>query len=418
MGHRLRNLIIILCIGIISAATSALLLQLNILDRLEAIACGFIAFAIMLVIHNSISLQRHFQRVEKHFRSAHQFERNISSRLQLLESEIPTTDQTKDGDEAIAVGAGVEPGEFGDNYTPGLLSEISKNREARGKITSTPAYEDNDNVIPLNTLIERTDKLANNNTKPFKIKPSQLAKVLEKGGTELFLQPILEIPSRNIRYFEAFVRIRIADNILTAKQFLPAAKNSGQIAQIDLLSLGLTFKVVRGLQRRDNEYSVFWNISPQILGNKSAFKELLEQLRANQPLNRQLICEIPHAAYVKLNTVQSDNLSRIRDLGYELSLDKVAAQYGDKSSIEAIVKNGMFAFIKIPAVELMRIDKDDLSNFAASIVPLTNRHGTTLIASEVESDAQCVSIIDADIYLAQGDALMPAKALKKELGGV
>ena len=98
-----------------------------------------------------------------------------------------------------------------------------------------------------------------------------------------------------MRYFEAFARLRVGDDILTAKQFLPAAKSSEQIAQIDLLSLELTIKVTRGLQREGNDFPVFWNIAPQTLGNEKAFGIILEQLRANKPLNKHLICEFPHS---------------------------------------------------------------------------------------------------------------------------
>jgi cyclic-di-GMP phosphodiesterase TipF (flagellum assembly factor) len=275
--------------------------------------------------------------------------------------------------------------------------------------------DESDNIIELNTRIKQKESPAINNT--FKIDPKQLAEALEEESAELYLQPILELPSRNSRYFEAFMRLRVGDEIIAAKQFIHAAEDSGQIARVDLLSLELTLKVVRGLQRRENYCPVFWNISPHSLGNKKVFREILEQLRANQPLNRYLICEIPHSIFSNLGRTQRDNLAMIRDLGFDLSLDNIMVDSSGDMDIKKILSLGIFNIIKIPATELLRIGKDDITIYADTIVPLALNNNITLIASEVEDDAQSISMIDAEVYLAQGNALMPAKALKKELGG-
>ncbi len=408
MRQGLRNLIVVTSIAIIAATLSYMLFQLQFISLRESVAAGLVGFGVLLVLHNNISLQRKFARLDRHMRAVHGFEETVNKRL--LDLETANSGNISGNNAA------------GSAKMPGLLADLPGVRGVNDPGAVADNVESKDNIIALSSHVARADNstgpTGNSGGKPFKIKPSQLAKLLDNGGSELYLQPIMELPSRNIRYFEAFVRLRVDDNILTAKQFLPAAKDSGQIAKIDLISLGLTVKVVRSLQRQNNEYPVFWNIAPQTLGNKAIFKELLEQLRANQPLNRQLICEISHSAYLKLNTVQSDNLSRIRDLGYELSLDNIdPAKGGGAASVKAIVENGMFGVLKIPAMELTRIAENDISNFADYIVPLAAANNVTVIASDVENDAQGVAMIDADIYLAQGDALMPAKALKKELGG-
>lgn len=417
MGHGFRNIVVIICIGLIASAIGVGLFQYLSIDLIGASLAGLVGFCVLLVIHNNIILQHHFKRVERHFRSAHQFEDNITGRLQLLEATKMTSAE-QDGESDHSGDRGQSEEASGQSTAKGLLAELSGGGRERGNQPERPANSNitHDNIIALNSKMERIDTAQHASTKTFKIKPSQLSKALDKGGSELYLQPVVELPSQNIRYFEAFVRLRIGDNILTAKQFLPAAKNAGQIAAIDLLSLGLTFKVVRSLQRQDNAYPVFWNIAPQTLGNKSVFKELLEQLRANQPLNRQLICEISHNAYVKLNRVQSDNLARIRDLGFELSMDKASSRRSGQEKIESIIESGTFAIIKIPAPDLMRIDENDIVNFANHILPVAEKNNVIIIASDIENDAQSVAMIDADVLLAQGDGLMPAKALKKELG--
>ncbi|MCF6321083.1 MAG: EAL domain-containing protein [Rhizobiaceae bacterium] len=416
MSHGFRNIFVILCIAVITAAIGAGLYLYFSFSIIDAALIAAIGFCVLLVLHNNLNLQRHFQRTETHFRNVHQFEQAIAGRIKNLENiQGPPPAATNSVAPKPLPHEGSDGEDMAQNNPTGLLNELSTARAERNASIGAPGHSERDNIIALDSRKEQIEQLAG--AKPFKIKPSQLAKALEKGGTELYLQPILELPSRDIRYFEAFVRLRIGDNILSAKQFLPTAKDSGQIAKIDLLSLELTFKVVRGLQRQDNDFPVFWNVASQTLGNKKVFKDILEMLRANQPLNGQLVCEISYPAYNKLNTLQSENLAAIRDLGYELSLDRVSTMANAGQPIEDIIEEGMFGFIKLPAIELMRIVGGDIANFAERIVPLASANNVVLIASEVESDAQTVAMIDADIFLAQGDALMPARALKKELGG-
>ena len=421
MSHAMRNIIVIFWIIVIATSIAATMHFYYFMPVNEAIIGAGILFCVLLVLYNNLVLQRHLGRVEAHFLNIHQFEQRIAAQIQNIKLRIHDKQAELDNDNIHPL---KPAGKFGDGDSQlAKISEASSLLEemasSRNEMAPGGEYDDTnsvpDNIIALKSRLKRVEKPAGGGH--FRVKPSQLAKALNKGGAELYLQPILVLPSRNIRYFEAFIRLRIDDNILTAKQFLPAAKASGQIARVDLISLELTIKVVRGLQRQNNNYPVFWNVTAQSLGDNDVFCEILEYLRANQPLNRQLICEIPHSVFKKLNSVQSDNLARIRDLGYELSLDNLIPGLAGANLVETIFQSGLFSVVKVSAMELMRIGEHDITNFAEYIVPIAMDNNVTLIASEVENEGQTVSLIDADIFLAQGNGLMPAKALKKELGG-
>ncbi len=426
MSQQTRNIIVFICISVIAVCFAIGLHLYFFYEILDAAVVAAIGFCALLAIYNHLLLNRKLANVDEYILDIRQFEKNITKRLNQIESKIAKSDVGKH--DRFRNEADTDP-----NNDSSSLAQIDHATEILGRAASAWREQDSqtgsasssgqvdsidgsDNIIELNSRLKQKEISAGG--KQFKIKPSQLTKALNNDGGEIFLQPILELPTRNIRYFEAFIRLRIGDNILAAKQFMPAAKDRGQIARINLLSLELTFKVVRGLQRQGNEYPVFWNIAPQSLGNKKIFDEILEQLRANQPLNHQLICEISHSSYSNLNIVQSNNLALIRDLGYEMSIDKVKMDSPGDISIAKILSNGIFGIVKIPAAELISIGKGDITNFADYIVPVAINNNITLIASEVESDAQTISMIDSEVYLAQGNALIPAKALKKELSGI
>jgi EAL domain-containing protein (putative c-di-GMP-specific phosphodiesterase class I) len=420
MGQRLRNFFISIFFILVSAGVAVGLHRYFSFDYLEAITAASIGFCVLIAVRNNLVLQRQLGQLDRYILDLNQFEQSINKRFKQIESDVSKLHQgTQEhySDKTSLDSEGTYSLAKIDHATE-LLDGISKSQSDVDNglpITQVENIDGSDNIIELNTRLKQKDTTAAENQ--FKIDPSQLARALAEENTELFLQPILELPSRNTRYFEAFMRLRVGNDIVAAKQFIHAAEGSGQIARVDLLSLEMTLKVVRGLQRQDNFCPVFWNISPHSLGNKKVFQEILEQLRANQPLNRYLICEIPHSIFTKLERVQRDNLALIRDLGFELSLDNIVVDLPGDMGLKSILSLGLFNIIKIPAVELLRIGKDDITNFAEQIVPLALNNNITLIASEVEDDAQSISMIDAEVYLAQGNALMPAKALKKELGG-
>jgi|GEM_PF-4881163 len=421
MGQRFKNFLIFVFFILVSAGAAVGLHRYFAFSYLEATIAASIGFCVLLAVRNNMVLQRQLGKLDQYILDLTQFEQSITDRFKKIESDVAKLEQGRQVNNANK-----KSRDSGSTYSLEKIDDAAEeldetsgsqsNKDQALADTQSDKKDGSDNIIELNTRLKQKDATVGESQ--LNIDHTQLAKALEEKNTELFLQPVLELPSMHTRYFEAFMRLHVGNEIVSAKQFAHAAEGSGQIARVDLLSLELTLKVVRGLQRQENFCPVFWNISPHSLGNKKVFQEILEQLRANQPLNRYLICEIPHSIFNNLESAQRDNLALIRDLGFELSLDNIVMDLPGEMNLKSILAQGMFNIIKIPAVELLRIGKGDITNFAEQVVPLALNNNITLIASEVEDDAQSISMIDAEVYLAQGNALMPAKALKKELGGL
>ena len=382
----------IFAIVVIAAIAGAIGIGLNRFLSISidtALIWAAICFATIMVLLNTFVLNRNIKQLKQHVRDAHQFEKTITNRLRQYEYGKQDPGNIEEAPSLAAETNIINAPSLLNN---GLLTKLANSRNKsgkRGNIASVPpVFKENEhangNIIAISSHLERQS-----GSKGYKLKPAKLAKALAEGGTELYLQPIVELPSRDVRYFEAFARLRVGDDILTAKQFLPAAKNSEQIAQIDLLSLELTIKVIRGLQREGNDFPVFWNIAPQTLGNEKAFGTILEQLRANKPLNKFLICEFPQAAYAKFNRTQNNNFARIRDLGFKLSLDNVHPEHLEaQRALTTLLKAAYLNISKFRQRNYCELPMTDVVNFANYIVPLADEKNITLIASEVETDSQ------------------------------
>src|SRR5258708_20225926 len=85
---------------------------------------------------------------------------------------------------------------------------------------------------------------------------------VDKNRVDLFLQPVVALPQRKVRYYEAVARLRAADGEqLLAADFLPYAEAGGLMPKIDNLMLFRCVQVVRRLLAKNREIGVFCNVS-------------------------------------------------------------------------------------------------------------------------------------------------------------
>ena len=108
---------------------------------------------------------------------------------------------------------------------------------------------------------------------------------IDAGRVDLYLQPIVTLPQRKVRYYEAFTRLRTADGaVLQPSEFLDAAEAGGLMPRIDQLLLFRSVQVVRRLQLKNREIGLFCNIAASTLNDPQLFPEILQFMDANRAL--------------------------------------------------------------------------------------------------------------------------------------
>ncbi|MHA7871350.1 MAG: EAL domain-containing protein, partial [Hyphococcus sp.] len=86
---------------------------------------------------------------------------------------------------------------------------------------------------------------------------------IENDRVDLYLQPIVSLPQRKARYFEAFSRLRAEDgSVLRPFEYLDAAERANRIGVIDNMILLRAVQALRNLGPESKHYRVFCNISP------------------------------------------------------------------------------------------------------------------------------------------------------------
>jgi cyclic-di-GMP phosphodiesterase TipF (flagellum assembly factor) len=139
-----------------------------------------------------------------------------------------------------------------------------------------------------------------------------ITSALNANRVELHLQPIVTLPQRQVKYYEAFTRLRDnGGNLIEASAFIPEAVLSGQIARIDNLLLFRSIQVVRRLTSRNRNAILFCNISSQSLVDETFFPGFLEFVKANQDLADVLVFEFSQDDVAHMGGMELESLSSL-----------------------------------------------------------------------------------------------------------
>src|SRR6185437_12026412 len=93
---------------------------------------------------------------------------------------------------------------------------------------------------------------------------------------DLYLQPIVTLPQRKARFYEALSRLRLADGrIIEAKDFIAPARAAGLMPQIDQRVVLRCVQIVRRLAAKNREAGLFLNVAAEALRDGKIFPEIL-----------------------------------------------------------------------------------------------------------------------------------------------
>lgn len=253
---------------------------------------------------------------------------------------------------------------------------------------------------------------------PEKPKPNMamrelITSALNANRVELHLQPIVTLPQRQVKYYEAFTRLRDAEgNLIEAHAFLPEAVQSGQIARIDNLLLFRSIQVVRRLTSRNRNAILFCNISSYSLVDETFFPGFLEFVKANQNFADVLVFEFSQSDVAEMGAMELESLSALFDLGFRFSVDQISDM---KMDFNSLAGRG-FKYGKLNADYLIgRREAIHGHIHPSDFGDLLHRYGMQLITDHVETESQVLELLDYDVKLAQGTLFSPPRPVRSEV---
>ncbi|WP_299810958.1 EAL domain-containing protein [uncultured Roseibium sp.] len=240
-----------------------------------------------------------------------------------------------------------------------------------------------------------------------------VASALNANRVELHLQPIVSLPQRQVKYYEAYTRLRdSAGNLIEAARFMPSAVQSGQIARIDNLLLFRSIQVIRRLTSRNRNAVLFCNISSQSLIDETFFPGFLEFVKANRNFADALVFEFSQTDVADMGPMELESLSALYESGFRFSIDQISDM---KMDFNSLAGRG-FKYGKLHADYLIgRREAKHGHIHPSDFGDLLHRYGMELITDHVETESQVLELLDYDVKLAQGNLFSPPRPVKAEV---
>jgi cyclic-di-GMP phosphodiesterase TipF (flagellum assembly factor) len=235
---------------------------------------------------------------------------------------------------------------------------------------------------------------------------------LEENRVDLYLQPMVSLPQRKLRYYEALSRLRDRDGqIIMPAQYMEVAAPAGLMSVVDNLLLFRCVQIVRRLSQKSRDIGIFCNISGDTLADKEFFPQFLDYMRANRDLAGQIIFEFSQQAVLKAGVEGERNLAALATMGFALSMDHVESLALDFLRLKAIG----FRHLKVRASILTRGMNSAGAHVAAEdFKKLLARHGLNLIAERVEDEKTVVQLLDYAVDYAQGYLFGEPRAVRED----
>jgi cyclic-di-GMP phosphodiesterase TipF (flagellum assembly factor) len=223
---------------------------------------------------------------------------------------------------------------------------------------------------------------------------------LEENRVDLYLQPVVSLPQRKVRFYEALSRLRSEDGtVIMPDQYIKVAAPAGLMSVVDNLLLFRCIQIVRRLTQKQRDVAVFCNISAHTLSDPEFFPQFLDFMHHHRDLAGQIIFEFTQESVLAARAPEEANLRYLANLGFRLSMDQLTKLDLDLARVRRLG----FHFLKLRAETLIFGMKSANATVAAEdFKDLLARNGLNLIVERVEDERTVVQLLEYNVDFAQG----------------
>ncbi len=219
---------------------------------------------------------------------------------------------------------------------------------------------------------------------------------LEGNKVDLYLQPIVALPSRRVIHYECYSRVRDEeDNVIFPSQYIKLAEDSGLVGTLDNLLLFRCIQVIRRLGPRRPGLRFFCNISSVSLNDKEFFPQFIDFMMENNELSDRLIFEFSQKDVLRHTPLVGRSLATLGRRGFRFSMDQIV----DLNMDLADLSSRYFRYAKVDARMILGQEADIQSD---DLKEAFSRYDIDLIAEKIETDETIIEILDFGMDYGQG----------------
>lgn len=230
---------------------------------------------------------------------------------------------------------------------------------------------------------------------------------------ELFLQPIVTLPQRKVRFYQASVRLRTADGrVLLPEDYRALAEDAGLMPGLDTEVLGRCVQIVRRLTARNRDVGLVCDLSGSSLTDAAFATDLIASLEASRSIAGSLMLGFSQQTLRDMSGLDVETLRSLADKGFRFAMDGVRDL---RIEPRDVAEKGI-RLIKVPApLMIARAADTGASIHVADLAGLFARYGMDLVVEDVESESVVVDLLDYEVKFAQGALFSPPRPVRAEV---
>lgn len=241
-----------------------------------------------------------------------------------------------------------------------------------------------------------------------------ISSALADGKVEVHLQPIVQLPQRRTRGYEALVRLRLDETtLLLPAEFLAIVEERGFGPTLDALVLTRALAIARHLGAKDGNLFVSCNFSSATWGSSQALVTLSRILDKYREHAGHLVIEMPQRVFRALEPTSLGLLGAMSANGVRFALDQV----GDLRLDPVSLHDRGVRFVKVPAA-LLQAEAEGRSSTdiaAGDLSAQLARASIVLVAEKIEDDPTVADMIELGVTHAQGLVFSPPRPVKPDV---
>ncbi|MEW6983734.1 putative bifunctional diguanylate cyclase/phosphodiesterase [Colwelliaceae bacterium 6471] len=212
----------------------------------------------------------------------------------------------------------------------------------------------------------------------------------------LHFQPVVEISTREIAYYEALVRLELDGRIVSPGEFIPALEREGDMSLLDRQVIG---KAIKYLADNPLLHKIAINLSAQGFSDDRLVPLIQEKLDKHNVDASRIIFELTESASLSNIGATRQIIAKIGELGCEFSIDDFGTGFST------------FNYLKQLPAQSVKIDGSFVVDLASNPVDLAlvkaiyevaTALGKKTVAEFVENEETLLILQNIGVTYAQG----------------
>ncbi|MGL5479562.1 MAG: EAL domain-containing protein [Clostridium sp.] len=210
---------------------------------------------------------------------------------------------------------------------------------------------------------------------------NRLKEAILKDEFELYYQPIYDIKENKIKGAEALIRWNADEGIISPARFIPIAKRTGDIIEIDKIVFDKAIKYCKYITTHSKDFIMSVNLSYKYLKQYNFIDDLKSIIKKYDLDPKNLRVEVTEDEFIEDIVETTRILNEIRTLGISVSLDDFGTGYSSFNYLKQLPID----IIKIDRSLLYKVCTDEKSlNILSTIINLSHELGFIVVCEGVE----------------------------------